>query len=66
LGWEAYIDQCGNRWGVVLNFCIVSHIVAITSRLVLLILIAPGKVSLKEYSRLPVSLTGKGEEVRFG
>jgi hypothetical protein len=61
-----YIDQCGNRWGVVLHFCIVYHIVAITNGLILLALLSPDKGSLEEYSRLPIPLAGKGEEVRFG
>jgi len=57
------IDQCGNKRGVVLNSCIVSHIVAITNRLILLTSLFPDKKNLEEYSRLPISLAGKGEEV---
>jgi len=61
-----YIDQCGNRRGVVLHSCIVSHIVAITNSLVLLTSLSPGKRKLEEYSRLSIPLAGKGEEVHFG
>ena len=60
------IDQCGNNKGVVLHSCIISHIVAITNRLVLLTSLFPGKRKLEEYSRLPISLSGKGKEVHFG
>ena len=60
------IDQCENRWGLVLHSCIVSHIVAITNRLVLLASIFPGKRNLEEYSRLSIPLSGKGGEVHFG
>ena len=61
-----FIDQCGNKRGVVLHSCVVSHIVAITGRLILLTLLSPGKEGLEEYSRLPILLSGKGEEVHFG
>jgi len=61
-----YIDQCGNERGLVLHSCIVSHIFAITNRVVLLTLLFPGKKNLEEYSRLPIVLSGKGEEVHFG
>ena len=51
---------------MVLHSCIVSHFFAITNRLVLLISLFPGKGNLEEYSRLPIPLAGKGEEVHFG
>ena len=60
------IDQCGNRRGLVLHSCIVSHIVAITNRLVLLMSLSPGKSKMGEYFRLSIPLAGKGEEVHFG
>jgi hypothetical protein len=60
------IDQCGNRWGVVLHSCIVSHIVAIVNRLVLLMALVPDERNLDEYSRLSIPLSGKREEVHFG
>jgi hypothetical protein len=60
------IDQCGNKRGVVLNSCIVFHIVAITNRLVLLTSLFLGKRKLEEYSRLPIPLSGMAEEVHFG
>jgi len=66
LGREVCIGQCGNKRGVVLNSGIVSHIVAITNRLVLLTSPFPGKRNLEEYSRLSIPLSGKGEEVHFG
>jgi hypothetical protein len=61
-----YIDRCGNERGVVLHSCIVSHIFAITNRLILLISPFPGKGNLEEYSRLPIVLFGVREEVHFG
>jgi hypothetical protein len=60
------IDQCGNKKGWVLHSCIVSHIVAITNRLVLLTSLFPAKRNLEEYSRLPIHLSGTAEEVHFG
>jgi hypothetical protein len=60
-----YIDQCGNKWSVVLHSCIVSHIVAITNRLVLLTSLFPDTRGLEEYPHLSIPLSGKGEEVRF-
>jgi hypothetical protein len=60
------IDHCGNKRGVVLNSCIVSHIVAIKNRLVLLTSLFPDKKNLEEYSRLSIPLSGKVEEVHFG
>jgi len=61
-----FIDQCGNKKAWVLHSCVVSHIVAITNRLVLLTSLFPGKRKLEEYSRLSILLSGKGEEVHFG
>jgi hypothetical protein len=61
-----YIDQCGNGQGVVLHSSIISHIVAITNRLLLLTPLFPVKRKLEEYSRLPIPLSGKAEEVQFG
>jgi hypothetical protein len=60
------IDQCGNRRGLVLHSCIVSHIVAIVNRLVLLMALVPDERNLDEYSRLSIPLSGKREEVHFG
>jgi len=60
------IDQCGNIRGVVLHSCIVSHIVAITNRLVLLTPLSPGESKLEEYSRSSIPLSSKAEEVYFG
>jgi hypothetical protein len=51
---------------VVLHSFIVSHIVAITNRLVLLTSLAPDIRKLDEYSRLSIPLSGRGEEVHFG
>jgi hypothetical protein len=61
-----YIDQCRGKKGWVLHSCVVSHIVAITNRLVLLTSLFPGKRKLEEYSRLPIPLAGTAEEVHFG
>jgi hypothetical protein len=61
-----YIDQCGNKRGLVLNSCSVSHIPAITNGLTLLISLFPGKRNLEEYSRLSIPLSGTAEEVHFG
>jgi len=52
--------------GLVLHSCIISHIVATTNRLILLISLFPGKRKLEEYSRLSIPLSGKAEEVHFG
>jgi hypothetical protein len=61
-----YIDQCVNKRGLVLYSGIVSHIVAITNRLVLLTLPFPGKGNLEEYFRLSIPLSDEREEVHFG
>jgi hypothetical protein len=61
-----YINQCGNGRGVVLHSSIISHIVAITNRLLLLTSFFPGKRVLEKYSRLSIPLSARGEEVHFG
>ena len=66
LGREVYIDQCRNKRGLVLHSGIVSHIVAITNRLLLLISFFTGKRMLEEYSRFSIPLSGEREEVHFG
>jgi len=66
LGREVYIDQCRNKRGLVLHHGIISHIVAITNRLLLLTSFFPGKRMLEKYSRLSIPLSARGEEVHFG
>ena len=63
---KCVLTSAGNKRGVVLHSCIVSHIVAITNGLVLLTSVFLGKRNLEEYSRLPIALFGEGEEVHFG
>ncbi|MFW6118370.1 MAG: hypothetical protein ACOC6R_02625 [Chloroflexota bacterium] len=51
---------------MVLHSGIVSHIVAITNRLLLLTSFFPGKRVLEKCSRFSIPLSGGGKEVHFG